>query len=101
MPTLYLQREYFSFHAYPGLIILLLTSAPYSLNSRHTLRRAHTSKDLINLALQRQNESDVESYVSSTILNVMAGEDSYASNFYLHQKPVPVVLKETRGRYKS
>ena len=78
------------------LYILLLTSSPFSLNSRHELRRAHTSSiEFLNLALQ-QNGSDVESYVSFIILHVMAGEDAYASNFYKHrevQEPVPVMTQ--------
>ena len=77
MQTLYLQRQY-----EPGLIILLLTSAPFSLNSRHDLRRAHTSSIEFHIALQQQKDTDVEFYVSSIILHVMAGEDAYASNFH-------------------
>jgi hypothetical protein len=76
-----LQRQLLQFSS---LIILLLTSAPFSLNSRHTLRRAHrSSNDFIEFALEQQNASDseAENYVSSIIiLHVMA--DSYASNFY-------------------
>jgi hypothetical protein len=70
---------------YPGLIIFLLTSRlPFSLNSRHTLRRAHTSSsDFVNLVLQQQSDVDVdvEFNVSSIILHVMVGKDAYASNF--------------------
>ena len=78
MPTLYLQRQLLQFSS---LITLLLTSGvPFSLNSRHTLRRAHTSSnDFLEFALEQQNgsDSDAETYVSS-ILHVMA--DAYASN---------------------
>jgi hypothetical protein len=66
---------------FSSLIILLLTSALFRLNSRHELRRAHSSNDFIDLGLQQQNNLDVENYVSSIILHVMAGEDAYASNF--------------------
>ena len=65
------------------VLLLLLTSGPFSLNSRHTLRRAHTSSNaFLNLALQQQSDTDVESHVSSIILRVMGGEDAYDSNFY-------------------
>lgn len=83
MPTLYLRRKYyFSSRDYPGLTHIL---APFSLNSRHTLRhtQAHTDNDFISLGLQQLSDPDVEMFVSSIILLAMVGEDAYASNFYL------------------
>ena len=60
--------------------IITHLGVPFSLNSRHTLRRAHTSSnDFLEFALEQPNgsDSDAETYVSS-ILHVMA--DAYASN---------------------
>lgn len=46
--------------------ILLLTWVPFSLNSRHGLRRAHSSSlNFLNLNLQQQNGTDLQFFVSS------------------------------------
>ena len=64
-------------------------SPPFSLNSRYTLRRAHTSSIYFHSALSpltnlnlKQNNADIEAYVSSIILHATVDKDAYASKFY-------------------